>query len=156
MFGFLKKDRKVIVAPVSGKCIPIEEVSDPVFSTKMMGDGFAIVPSEETVAAPADGEIVMIPDSKHAFGLKTKSGVELLVHIGLDTVNLNGEGFTILQEQGAKVKAGTPIIRFDRKFMEEKGIDLTTMVIFTDGKDGEVSLSRYGQTVKTGDELMEL
>ena len=88
MFGFLKKSQDNgtdgFVAPVTGKCISIEEVADAVFSSKMMGDGFAIVPTGDTVVAPADGEIVMIPESKHAFGMKTKDGVELLVPAPFD------------------------------------------------------------------------
>ncbi len=158
MFGFLKKSQDSsadgFAAPVDGKCISIEEVADAVFSSKMMGDGFAIVPTGETVVAPADGEIVMIPESKHAFGMKTKDGVELLVHIGLDTVNLNGQGFEVLTKQGTRVKAGTPIIRFDRSFMDKQGIDLTTMLVFTGGYDKPVVLSCLGQEVKAGDKVL--
>ena len=158
MFGFLKKSQGSgtdgFVAPVTGKCISIEDVADAVFSSKMMGDGFAIVPTGDTVVAPADGEIVMIPESKHAFGMKTKDGVELLVHIGLDTVNLNGQGFEVLTKQGSRVKAGTPVIRFDRSFMEGKGIDLTTMLVFTGGYDKPVALSCVGQTVNAGDKVL--
>jgi len=151
MFGFLKKESGEVVAPVKGKCIRIEEVLDQVFSSKMMGDGFAVVPDSDTVVSPMNGEIVMIPESKHAFGMKTKSGVELLVHIGLDTVELNGKGFPVLAKQGSRVKPGDPVIRFDKAFMEEKGINLTTMVIFTGGFDKEIKLSVYDQNVNAGD-----
>lgn len=151
MFEFLKKAGNEIAAPVDGKCIRIEEVADPVFSGKMMGDGFAVVPEGDVVSAPVSGEIVMIPESKHAFGMKTKGGVELLVHIGLDTVALNGEGFTVLARQGSKVKAGDPVIRFDKKAMEAKNIDLTTMVVFTSGYEKPVELACYGQQVKAGE-----
>jgi len=150
MFGFGKKDSNDVVAPVTGKCVRIEEVPDQVFSTKMMGDGFAVIPESETVVAPMAGEIVMVPDSKHAFGMKTKSGVELLVHIGLDTVELNGEGFTVLSKQGSKVKAGDPVIRFDKAFMESKGINMITMTIFTGGYDKPVALDCYDQRVEAG------
>ena len=151
MFGFLKKDSNAVVAPVTGKCIRIEEVPDQVFSSKMMGDGFAVVPEGDTAVAPMSGEIVMIPESKHAFGMKTKSGVEFLVHIGLDTVELNGEGFTVLAKQGSKVRAGDPVIRFDKAFIEGKGINLTTMVVFTGGFDKEIQTDVYNQKVNAGD-----
>ena len=130
MFGFLRKESSAVAAPVSGRCIRLEEVADKVFSSKMMGDGFAVIPKDDTAVAPVDGEIVMIAETKHAFGIKTKAGMELLVHIGLDTVDLKGEGFTVLAKQGSRVRAGEPVIRFDREGLEKKGIDMTTMVIW--------------------------
>lgn len=155
MFEFLKQmQNRNVVAPVSGKCIPLDEVPDTVFSSRIMGDGFAIVPTGDDISAPMDGEIVTIPSSKHAFGMKTKNGVELLVHIGLDTVNLEGRGFTVLKKPGSRIKAGTPIIRVDRSFMEEKGVNLTTMVIFTAGYDKKVKLSCFGQNVTVGEDLL--
>lgn len=155
MFDFLKKSHNnSIVAPVSGTCITLDEVPDKVFSSRIIGDGFAVVPDSDVVVAPADGEIMIIPSSKHAFGMKTKNGAELLVHIGLDTVNLEGQGFSVLEKVGSKVKAGTPVVRFDRGFMEEKGINLTTMLIFTAGYDKEVKLSNYGQHVTAGETVL--
>ena len=158
MFGLFKKNQDsaegTVAAPVTGKCIAIDQVADAVFSSKMMGDGFAIVPTGDTVVAPMDGEIVMIPESKHAFGMQTKDGIELLVHIGLDTVNLNGQGFEVLAKQGSRVKGGTPVIRFDRSFMEGQGIDLATMLVFTGGYDKPVVLSCEGQTVNAGDKVL--
>lgn len=150
MFEFLKKVSNEVAVPVTGTCIRIEEVPDPVFSGKMMGDGFAVIPESDTVVAPMSGEIAMVADTKHAFGMKTKSGVELLVHIGLDTVNLNGEGFTVLIGPGSKVKAGDPVIRFDRTGMEEKGLNTTTMVVFTAGYEKPVETGCYGQKVEAG------
>ncbi|MDE7015480.1 MAG: PTS glucose transporter subunit IIA [Kineothrix sp.] len=155
MFGFLRKENNGVAAPVTGKCIRLEEVPDKVFSSKMMGDGFAVIPENDTVVAPADGEIVMIPATKHAFGMKTKAGVELLIHIGLDTVELKGEGFTVLAKQGKKVRAGEAVIRFDREVLEKKGIDMTTMVIFTGGDGKEINLEVYGQKVNAGDTILE-
>ena len=154
MFGFLKKESGGVAAPVTGKCIRIEEVPDAVFSQKMMGDGFAVIPSGDTVAAPVSGEIVMVAQTKHAFGMKTKSGIELLVHIGLDTVELNGEGFTVLAKPGSRVKAGEAVIRFDKAFMEGKGLNMTTMVIFTGGYDREIKISQFGQDVTAGEVVL--
>src|SRR5699024_6172205 len=91
---FKKNQGAQLHAPVSGKVVPLEEVPDHVFSEKMMGEGIAVHPSEGTIVAPFDGEIVQIPETKHAVGLKDKDGNEVLIHIGLETVGLKGEGFT--------------------------------------------------------------
>lgn len=153
MFEFLKRKNE-IVAPVSGTCIPMEEVKDSVFASKMLGDGFAVIPCEDTVVAPVTGEIVMIPDSRHAFGMRTPAGVEVMVHIGLDTVNLNGDGFSLLARAGEKVKAGAPVIRVDRERLAGKGYDLTTMLIFTNGYDKQLAPDCYNREVQAGQVLL--
>ncbi len=155
MFGFLKKESSGIAAPVSGICRNITEVADKAFSSKAMGDGFAVEPDGDTVVAPVSGEIVMIFPTNHAFGMKTKSGIELLVHIGIDTVSLNGKGFTALAKKGDKVKAGAPVVRLDRKQLQNTEIDLTTMVVFTDGYDKPVNLDCYGDRVEAGQILIQ-
>ena len=135
MFGFFKnKNENVIYAPVGGTCIDITEVDDIGFSSKMMGDGVAIVPIEGIVTAPCDGKISMIFDTGHAFGMEANNGAEILIHIGIDTVNLNGEGFEILKKPGQKVKRGEPVIRFDLEKVK-KLYDTATMVIMTNGKN---------------------
>lgn len=135
MFGFFKnKNENVIYAPVKGTCIDITEVDDIGFSSKMMGDGVAIVPIEGIVTAPCDGKISMIFDTGHAFGMEANNGAEILIHIGIDTVNLNGEGFEILKKPGQKVKRGEPAIRFDLEKVK-KLYDTATMVIMTNGKN---------------------
>lgn len=159
MFRFLKENtskenKSAFVSPVKGKCIPIEEVKDSVFASKVMGDGFAVEPSGDLIVSPADGEIVMIPDTRHAVGIKTKNGVELLVHIGVDTVDLKGKGFWALVSVGSRVKAGTPLIRFDAGFMKQNDIDMTTIVVFTSGYDREISLNCYGREVDAGELLI--
>lgn len=131
MFSFKKKKNKEIRAFATGKLIAFEGVNDPVFSKKMMGDGFAIIPNDNTIYACADGEISMIFPSNHAFGLTTTDGLELLYHIGIDTVNENGEGFSRHVKEHVKVKAGDKIISFDRDALIAKGYDLTTMLVFT-------------------------
>ena len=155
MFGFLKKENRGIAAPITGICKNITEVADKVFSSKAMGDGFAVLPSGNIVVAPVTGEIAMIFPINHAFGMKTKEGTELLVHIGIDTVSLNGEGFTALVKQGDRVKAGTPVIRVEREKLMEKGVDLTTMVIFTEGYNRPVQLECYGKQVEAGEILIQ-
>lgn len=137
MFGFLKKrnnkEIKVpqLVAAVNGKVVPLSEVPDPVFAQKMAGDGVAIEPTGNLVVAPADGELSLVFNTKHAFAITLDNGIELLVHIGIDTVSLNGEGFEQLAEQGTKVKAGTPIIKIDREFIKSKGFSLMTPILIT-------------------------
>ncbi|MDS0527279.1 PTS glucose transporter subunit IIA [Clostridium sp. SHJSY1] len=137
MFGFFKKrnnkEKKApqLVAAVNGKVVPLSEVPDPVFAQKMAGDGVAIDPTGDVVVAPADGELALVFNTKHAFALTLDNGIELLVHIGVDTVSLNGEGFEQLAQQGAKVKAGTPIIKIDREFIKSKGFSLMTPVLIT-------------------------
>ena len=136
-FGVLfcqNKNENVIYAPVKGTCIDITEVDDIGFSSKMMGDGVAIVPIEGIVTAPCDGKISMIFDTGHAFGMEANNGAEILIHIGIDTVNLNGEGFEILKKPGQKVKRGEPVIRFDLEKVK-KLYDTATMVIMTNGKN---------------------
>lgn len=155
MFKFIRKETNDIVAPVNGKCIEIEKVPDKVFSSKMMGDGFAIIPSDEIIAAPIDGKIVMLANSKHAFGMKNGKGLEVLVHVGLDTVKLNGKGFELLGKVGDNVKKNTPILKFNKDIMKENNIDMTTMVIFTSGYEKEVLLDCYDQMINRGDILIK-
>lgn len=106
----------------------------------MMGDGVAFRFEGSQICAPCDGKICMIAETKHAFGIVNDDGVELLVHIGLDTVKLNGEGFRVLAEENQTVKKGTPIIELDREFFENKDIDLTTPMIMTNGEDMEMEI----------------
>ncbi|MFV0480187.1 MAG: PTS glucose transporter subunit IIA [Anaerorhabdus sp.] len=154
IFNNSKDNRLNLVAPVSGEYVDITTVDDPVFSTKLMGDGFAIIPCEDTIVAPCDGEIVMLFNTKHAFGIKSKEGVEILVHIGINTVESNGEGFKALSYQNAKVKKGMPIIKFDKDKLSK--YDLVTMVIITalNGKT-QYKECEYGN-VQKGDLILSL
>ena len=138
MFGFFKKKKEnnvesklTIIAPADGKLLPLSEVPDPVFAQKMAGDGVAIEVAGDTIVAPADGELTLVFGTKHAFALTLENGIEMLVHVGIETVSLNGEGFEQLAEQGTKVKAGTPILKIDREFIKSKGCPLTTPVLIT-------------------------
>lgn len=130
MFGFLKKELKLI-APIDGKTIDLSAVPDPVFAEKMAGDGIAIDSTGDTIVAPCDGTLSLIFKTNHAFAITLDNGIELLVHIGLDTVSLDGQGFERLAEEGQKVKTGTPIVKIDRSFIEGKGISLITPVLIT-------------------------
>jgi sugar PTS system EIIA component len=127
----VKDNPNALVAPVSGKAIPLSEVPDPVFAEKMAGDGMAIIAAGDTVVAPADGELTLIFKTKHAFAMTLDNGLELLVHIGLETVSLEGEGFEQLAQQGTRVKAGTPIMKIDTELIKSKGLSLATPVLIT-------------------------
>lgn len=139
MFGLFKKNKKeetvtnelILVSVADGKSIPLSEVQDPVFAQKMAGDGVAIEIEGDTIVSPADGDLTLVFNTKHAFALTLKNGIEILVHVGLETVSLNGEGFEQLVEQGTPVKAGTPILKVDREFIKSKGLPLTTPVLIT-------------------------
>lgn len=135
MFGLFKKNKKEeslnFVAPVSGKAVDLSQVPDPVFAQKMAGEGLGIDSTGDIIVAPCDGELTLVFKTKHAFAMTLDNGIEVLVHIGIETVSLNGEGFEQLAEQGTRVKAGTPIIKIDREFIKNKGLSLVTPVLIT-------------------------
>ncbi|EOL41419.1 PTS system, glucose subfamily, IIA component [Enterococcus phoeniculicola] len=152
---FLKKKTK-IYAPIEGKLVALSSVEDEVFSSGMMGQGFAIEPVSETVVAPADAEIVSANEKmRHAIGLRLKNGCELLIHVGIDTVSLKNQGFSVLVNEGDKVKKGEPLLTFDSQLIKEAGLQKTVLLIVTDPKElslenGISSLER----VKAGDSLV--
>lgn len=135
MFSFFKqKEEKVkeLVAFASGKTIPIDRVNDPVFSSRALGDGIAILPEEEIITAPCDGEIIAIMDeSRHAVGIRLNNGAEILIHEGIETVNLRGKGFAGLVEKGQKVKSGDPIIQFSRQAVLDAGYEYICILVIT-------------------------
>ncbi len=149
---FKKSNGVEIHAPLNGKVVNLKDVPDPVFSQKMMGEGIAIVPSEGKVFSPVNGEIVTIPESKHAIGLRTKDGTEVLIHIGLETVSLNGKGFTTLVSVGDQVKVGEQLLDVDLEYIKENAADIITPVIITNSNDKQVTVAeeteaRAGETV---------
>lgn len=147
---------ETLVSPLSGNVVTLENVNDPVFSSGAMGKGLAIKPSEGVVYAPADAEVTIAFETGHAYGLKTASGAEILIHIGIDTVSMNGNGFEKLVAAGDKVKAGTPIAKFDAAKIAEAGLDDTTMIIVTNTADfAEVSPLAEG-TIAHGDNFMKV
>ncbi len=142
--------QEVIYAPLSGQIKKLEDVPDPTFSEKMMGDGLAIVPSDGQVVAPLDGEVVQIFPTKHAVGIRGNAGVEVLIHIGLDTVSLDGEGFEAHVKQGDQVKVGDPLITFDVEYIRENATDVITPVIITNGNELESIEKTTDSTVVGG------
>ncbi|TFJ93258.1 PTS sugar transporter subunit IIA [Lentibacillus salicampi] len=133
---FKKGDAKTeIYAPVSGEIVTLGEVPDPVFSQKMMGDGVAVKPSEGKIFAPVEGEIVQIPDTLHAIGLRAKDGTEVLVHIGLETVSLEGKGFTASVSIGDNVSAGQELMTFDLDYIRNNASSDMTPVVITNAQE---------------------
>lgn len=163
---FLKKKRIEVYAPISGEVISIDKVQDPVFSNKMLGDGFAIIPKkgkdkdEATFVAPISGVLTTTLESAHAYGITEKSTkIECLMHIGMDTVELNGKGFTAKAQKADKIVAKDPLVAVNLDTMKKNNKDLTTPVIFTNESIGEqgykINILKFGQ-VKAGDVVAEL
>ena len=143
MLSFFKKNKDTessnpneLIAFLSGKVLPMEEVKDPVFSSKMLGDGLAIEPSSELIIAPCDGVISTVMEaSKHAVGITAANGMELLIHEGIDTVALNGEGFELYVKEGDTVKAGDKLIKFNSKLIKSKGYQTCCVLAITNSDD---------------------
>ena len=147
MFHFLKGKNKenVLYAPCKGKVVPLSEVPDPTFSEKILGDGFAVIPSEGKIYAPADGEIAMVFDTLHAVTLTSTQGAEILIHIGLDTVTLKGEPFKAHVAAGDKVKKGDLLIEADLDKIEKAGLNTIIPVLICNTDDyGKISLQKEG------------
>ena len=134
MINFLTKnkviDKRDITAVVSGTLIPLSKVNDEVFSKGMVGPGVAIIPDEDIVVSPCGGKITMLFPTLHAFGIKSDNGLEILIHIGIDTVNAKGVGFKSYTKKGSLVHRGDKIIRINSYDLKQKGYDLTTMMLF--------------------------
>ncbi|HDZ3295169.1 TPA: PTS transporter subunit IIABC [Staphylococcus aureus] len=146
----------IVHAPLTGEVTPLSEVPDQVFSEKMMGDGIAIKPSQGEVRAPFNGKVQMIFPTKHAIGLVSDSGLELLIHIGLDTVKLNGEGFTLHVEEGQEVKQGDLLINFDLDYIRNHAKSDITPIIVTQGNITNLDFKQGGHgNISFGDQLFE-
>ncbi len=144
-------DEKALVAPVSGDVISLEAVGDGVFSSGAMGDGVGIIPSDEVIYAPADAIVTsLIPQSKHAIGLATAGDMEILIHVGVDTVDMNGDGFRYLVEEGAHVKKGTPLLRFSKQKIAAAGHPDTVLVIVTENGTQENVIMKSGMKAGAG------
>ena len=148
-----EEDKNSIKAYAAGELIPIEEVKDATFSQKVLGDGIAIVPSKGRVCAPCDAKIETIFDTKHAIGLKSENGIELLIHIGIDTVNLKGKYFKAYVKEGDRVKAGDTLITFDLEKIKAEGYDTVIPLVFTDPEKQPEIKQMEKRRVRQGEEL---
>lgn len=137
---------------MSGKLVSLKDVPDPVFAEKMLGDGIAILPTEGIVSSPVDGNIAALPSTGHACGIITKSGLELLIHVGIDTVEMQGKGFEALAQRGDTVRTGQTIIEFDLNEIERAGKSPISPVIATNGRIKMLATD----SVQRGDPLMEI
>ncbi|WP_195938020.1 PTS sugar transporter subunit IIA [Romboutsia sp. 1001713B170131_170501_G6] len=139
IFDIFKKKNKsnIILAPTNGEILELSCVPDEVFSNKIMGDGFAIKSNDGVIVSPVDATVEMIFDTKHAMGLKTDDGLELLIHLGIDTVNLKGKGFEIFTNVGDRVKAGDKIMKMDVDFIKNNATSDISPIIFTSLEDGQ-------------------
>ncbi|MBS6723126.1 MAG: PTS transporter subunit IIBC [Clostridiales bacterium] len=135
-----------ILAPVKGKVIPLEQVPDEVFAEKVLGDGVAIIPEDGKIYSPVDGTITTITDSLHAYGFETEDGIQMIVHFGLETVNLKGKGFTSRVKVGDKVKAGDLVAEVDLAYLREQHVETITPVIVCGGIEYDDLMFQYGET----------
>ncbi|MDR1628423.1 MAG: PTS glucose transporter subunit IIA [Oscillospiraceae bacterium] len=145
------KKTKKIFSPMSGKTIPIEKVEDEVFAQKMLGTGIAIVPSEGKLCAPFDAEVVQVFETRHSYTLRASDGLEVLIHIGINTVELAGEGFESYVKEGQKVNSGEILGKVDLVFLKKKGYCVHTPIVFVNGDNFEFDFkyldTKIGQTL---------
>ncbi len=135
-FNFFKKTKLEIYIPVNGKIIPIEEVPDPVFNQKMMGEGVAVFPTEGNIFAPISGTIIQIAPTKHAVGILAEDGTEILIHVGLETVSLKGEGFKVAVKEGERVSKGQLLIEVDWEYISAHAKSIITPIVITNSHEG--------------------
>ncbi len=150
-----KKSKKLLIlSPLTGKVMPLEDVSDPVFSQKIIGDGVAVFPSEGRIVSPVDGQVVSVADTGHAYGLKTEDGLEILIHVGLETVSLKGECFNVYVKPGDQVKAGDKLAEVDLGFLAEKNISPVTPVLICGGMEGKKLIKDGGEMAQAGKSVL--
>ena len=144
------------MSPLTGEVIPLSEVKDEAFSSEAMGKGCAIIPTEGTVCAPFDGTIVGLLDSHHAVGMESENGIEILIHVGMDTVKLNGKHFVSHVEQGQKVKKGQLLLEFDIPAIQKAGYEVVTPVIIANTDEFSDIVTEANGQVHCGERLLHL
>lgn len=158
LFDFLKKKNtgEIIGAPIEGEAVVSSEISDPTFGEELLGKGMAIKPASGKVYAPVDGTVALVFETKHAVSIVSEGGAEILIHIGLDTVSLNGAPFTIHVNADDKIKKGDLIAEFDMDAIKAAGLETITPVIVCNSDDYKEVKRFTGKMVKPGDDIMEL
>lgn len=155
MFGLFKKKQGYSVkSPCDADTIALKDVNDPTFSQEMLGKGIALQPQNGHIASPVNGTVSMVFPTGHAFGVVSDEGVEVLVHIGIDTVNMKGDGFTSLKKQGDQVAAGDAVIEADLNRIKEAGYDPTIMVVITNTQNFSSVKGKENISAKQGDEII--
>lgn len=146
-----------IVSPLKGEIVPITEVPDEVFAGKMMGDGFAILPADGLVVSPVNGKVINAFPTKHALGIQSEGGTEILIHVGLDTVHLKGEGFELLIEEGQEIKAGQPLLKADLSYIEKHAKSTITPIVFTNLTESEtIVINKHGNVESQEKGIIEI
>jgi sugar PTS system EIIA component len=151
LFGMKsKKTEEILLAPLSGRAIQLEEVPDPTFAQKMLGDGIAFEPTEGKMFSPVNGKVIQVFPTKHAIGLESETGLEILIHVGLETVNLKGEGFDTKVKPGDKVKAGDLLLTFDLEFIQTNAASIITPCVITNPDKIESLEKQYNEQAVGG------
>lgn len=150
------KEREALGAPVSGQVIPMSQVNDPTFSQEILGKGVAVVPEKGEVVAPVTGTVTMVFDTLHALSMQGDNGAELIIHVGIDTVELKGQYFTALVSAGDKVTRGTPLLKFDMEKIKGEGYDVVTPLIVCNTPNFPEMECKTGMHVNAGDTVIEL
>jgi len=164
--GFMKKlfgtetetqgiDNK-IYSPLKGSVVPLNEVNDPVFAEEMMGNGAAVIPTDGRASSPVSGEIISVFKTKHAITIKADNGADIIIHVGLDTVNLDGKHYEAHVKDGQRVKVGDLLLTFDIERIKEAGYDVVTPVVVTNSSDYSAIKRVVKNEVNEGEALIEL
>lgn len=154
---FKKKNEVGVHACVEGQLKDIKEVNDPMFAGELIGKGMAIVPSSNTVVSPVNGTILMVFPTNHALGIQLENGIELLIHIGIDTVKLKGEGFKAYVQEGQSVKVGDLLVEVDFEYVREKGYSTDTLMVVTSEKESyKIEYAEVNRRVKSSDEAFKI
>lgn len=154
---FKKKNEVVVHACVEGQLKDIKEVNDPMFAGELIGKGMAIVPTSHTVVSPVNGTILMVFPTNHALGIQCENGLELLIHIGIDTVKLKGEGFKAFVQEGQIVKVGDVLVEVDFELVKEKGYSTDTLMVVTSVRESyKIEYTEVNRKVKSSDEAFKI
>lgn len=151
-----EKEREKILSPMEGRVVNLSEVNDPTFSQEILGKGVAIIPEKGRVVAPADGILTVMFETRHAVSLTTQKGAEIIIHVGLDTVNLKGDHYTAYKKQGDRVKAGELLLEFDMEAIKEAGYDVITPIIVCNTPDYPDMVCLSGKQVRELETIIEL
>ena len=150
MFNFFKRKNDFkLVSPVKGQLINLDKVNDQVFSSKIMGDGFAVIPEEQIICSPINGKVMMVFPTKHAIGLKTSDGQDVIIHVAVNTVELNGFGFSVFVKEGDIVKQGQKLVELGNDIFHDSAIDLVTIVVLPNSSN--LNLPLFDKSVERGE-----
>jgi glucose-specific phosphotransferase system IIA component len=156
MLNFFKKKKEIITSPANGNVIFMESIEDEMFSKKLLGDGFAVEPTDGEIYSPVEGKVISIFPTKHAISIITNNGLEVLVHMGLDTVELDGEGFEVLVQEGQKLTNQTKLANMNLEYISECSKLTTVIVVFTNLKDKEINVTIGNSNAKNEIGSLEL